>query len=153
MRDSRYHHSLFEHHALSMIHEYPCSPWLIYRCGIIAHVFKHGSNSTPLNKIETFLYIPIILRYFCYTQVRANTSHYATAWVLSGQCQTHPRCLLTKIETANLSAKTNDIHFCIIMMHETSIFALLVCLLFAFSTLGDAIKGATSISSKKENCR
>ncbi len=62
---------------------------------------KHGSNSTPQNKIETFLYIPIILRYFCYTHVRTNTSHYATACALSGQCQTCPRCLLIKIETAS----------------------------------------------------
>ena len=81
------------------MHELPCSPWLIKRRGIIVVVFKN--DQIPLHyKIETFLffYIPIILHYFCLQTHMVNTSHYAT---LSGQCQTRPRCLLIKIETAS----------------------------------------------------
>ena len=57
---------------------------------------------------------------------------------------------------SNLSAKTNDVDFCMIITHVACSLAFLP-FLFVFylrlSTLGDAIKGAMSFSSQKGNCR
>ena len=57
---------------------------------------------------------------------------------------------------SNLSAKTNDVDFCMIITHVACSLAFLP-FLFVFylrlSTLGDAIKGAMSFSSQKGNRR